>query len=70
MERGLREEIIDFFRIRGERCLRISELPTHQKGMTDFNCLIVTPAGRKESTFIRLQTTDYPQKTAHPGCVL
>src|SRR3990167_4600565 len=54
MEKADRREICDFFRSRGERCLKIMKLPTHQEGMDDFNCIVITPSGKKENVFIRL----------------
>lgn len=70
MEREDRREICDFFRSRGERCLKIMELPTNQKGMNDFNCIIVTPAGKKENVFIRLHqiVSSEAARTVCPVC--
>ncbi|MBI4412674.1 MAG: hypothetical protein HY541_09360 [Deltaproteobacteria bacterium] len=69
MEKADRREICDFFRGRGERCLKIMELPTHQKGMNDFNCIVVTPAGKKTNVFIRLHQ-NISSEAAQPVCSL
>lgn len=50
-----REEILEFFRLRGERCVKIAALPSQEQSAKEFVCFVLTNAGKKEKVVIRIQ---------------
>lgn len=63
MNKRDKEEIVSFFKSRGERCLKIVQLPSHQERIDDFNCLVMTPSGKRENVLICLQKSTIAAKS-------
>lgn len=68
--REYREEIAEFFKQRGERCLKITSLSPHEDGAREFICFVETHSGKKEKVFIRIQQNTSASQQAHAICAV
>lgn len=50
-----KQEILDFFKARGEQCIKITRHGFSPHHSLNFECIVVSPEGKKEKVFIRLQ---------------
>lgn len=50
-----KQEILDFFKARGEQCIKITRHGFSPHYSLNFECVVVSPTGKKEKVFIRLQ---------------
>lgn len=48
-------QIVQFFKDRGERCLKIFCFSKPQNDFLDYHCLIITAEGKKQKVSVRIQ---------------
>lgn len=48
-------QIVQFFKDRGERCLKMICLSKPQDNFLDYHCLILTAEGKKQKVSVRVQ---------------